>query len=116
MKTLHVAPVIAIMLIGLAAPAADAHQQGVSYSDVAVENGRVRYDLTLSTHDLTDVDTDQDGVISDAEVIAHYPALRRRFEHALGVQAGATPCPLTLQDYVQDPVNGGITFRLRGPC
>ncbi len=104
-----------LLLAMLTAPPAGAHQQGVSYSDVAVENGRVRYDLTLSTHDLADVDTDHDGAISDAEVVAQYPMLRRRFEHALGVHAGATPCPLTLQDFVQD-ASGGITFRLRGPC
>ena len=52
---------------------------------------------------------------SDAEVIAQYAALRKRFERALVVQAGATPCPLTLQDFGQDP-SGGVTFRLRGPC
>jgi hypothetical protein len=92
-----------------------AHQQGVSYSDVSVADGRVRYDLTLSSHDLQELDVDRDGAISNDEVIAQYPALRRHFEHAVVVQAGDTPCPLTLQDFVQDPT-GGVTFRLRGPC
>jgi hypothetical protein len=111
----RLAAIATMLLATLLAPPASAHQQGVSYSDVAVENGRVRYDLTLSTHDLQDLDVDRDGAISDAEVIAQYAALRRRFEHAVVVQAGAMPCPLTLQDFVQDPT-GGVTFRMRGPC
>jgi hypothetical protein len=115
MRGRHLAAVAVVILALLGASPARAHQQGVSYSDVAVENGHVRYDLTLSTHDLPDLDTDHDGAISDAEVIAQYPALRKRFERALVVQAGATPCPLTLQDFGQDP-SGGVTFRLRGPC
>jgi hypothetical protein len=94
---------------------AGAHQQGVSYSDVAVEDGRARYDLTLSSHDLQDLDVDHDGVISDNEVLAQYPALRRHFEHAVVLVAGDTLCALTLQDFVSDPT-GLVTFRLRGPC
>jgi hydrogenase/urease accessory protein HupE len=94
---------------------ARAHQQGVSYSEVTVADGRARYDLTLSSHDLQEIDADHDGVISDDEVLAQYPALRRHFEHALLVQAGGTPCPLSLQDFLTDP-GGTVTFRLRGPC
>ncbi len=107
----------ACLLVGalwLAVPA-DAHQAGVSSSDVAVEGGRVRYDLTLSSHDLQEVDADHDGVVSEEEVLAQYPALRRRFERAMVVQAGATLCPLTLQDFFVDPV-GTVLFRFRGPC
>ncbi len=106
---------VAFLLAALAPVPAAAHQQGVSYSDVGVEGGHVRYDLTLSSHDLQELDVDHDGAISDDEVVAQYPALRRHFEHAAIVQAGDTPCPLTLQDFVQDPA-GGVTFRLRGSC
>ena len=106
---------LAVAAATLRGAAAEAHQQGVSYSDIAVEDGRARYDLTLSSHDLQDLDADHDGVISDDEVIAQYPALRRHFEHAVVVQAGDTPCPLSLQDFVTDPT-GSVTFRLRGPC
>ena len=94
---------------------AAAHQQGVSYSDISVVDGRVRYDLTISSHDLQAIDVDHDGAVTDPEVIAAYPALRRQFERALLVRAGDTPCPLTLQDFVSDET-GAITFRLRGPC
>jgi hypothetical protein len=87
----------------------------VSYSEVTVADGRARYDLTRSSHDLQELDADHDGVISDDEVLAQYAALRRHFEHALLIQAGDTPCPLSLQDYVIDP-SGTVTFRLRGPC
>lgn len=104
-----------LCLSALGSTAAYAHQQGISYSDVAVADGRVRYDLTLSSHDLQEIDIDHDGNISENEVLAQYPALRRHFEHALVVQAGDEPCPLTLQDFLLDP-SGTVTFRLRGPC
>jgi hypothetical protein len=98
----------------VAAPAA-AHQAGVSSSEITAEGGKVRVDLTLSSHDLQEVDADRDGVITDEEVVAQYPALRRRFERAIVVQAGETLCPLTLQDFFVDPV-GTVLFRFRGPC
>lgn len=107
---------LVILAAGVLAPRlAAAHQQGVSYSDVTVADGRARYDLTIAYHDLAELDVDRDGSVSDAEVVAEYGALRRRFEHAVVVQAGETPCPLTLQDFVQDP-SGAVMFRLRGPC
>jgi hypothetical protein len=92
-----------------------AHQQGVSYSDISVEGGRLRYDLNLSNHDLPGMDADRDGAISDEEVLAQYPALRRRFAETLLVDAGGVRCPLELQDFVIDPA-GSVTFRLRGSC
>jgi hypothetical protein len=92
-----------------------AHQQGVSYSDISVEGGRLRYDLNISNHDLPDMDADRDGAISDEEVLAQYPALRRRFAEALLVEAGGVRCPLELQDFMVDPA-GSVTFRLRGSC
>jgi hypothetical protein len=110
---LHRAVVLVLLLLPPAA--AGAHQQGVSYSDVSVADGRVRYDLTVSSHDLQAIDVDRDGAVTDQEVIAAYPVLRRQFEHALVVQAGDAPCPLTLQDFVLDQT-GAVTFRLRGPC
>ncbi len=108
--------------IGLAALAgllvatgsARGHQQGVSYSDIEVSEGRVRYDLALSTHDV-DADDDGDGVLSGDEVLSHYPRLRRLFERALMVEAGGTACRLALQDFSLEP-NETIVFRLRGAC
>ena len=106
----------ALVVVAVLLPSsAGAHQQGVSYSDVAVVDGRARYDLTLSNHDLQEIDADRDGAISEDEVLAQYAALRRHFEHALLVQAGDTPCPLSLQDFLLDP-SGTVTFRLRGAC
>lgn len=111
---LHVGRMLAFAWM-LVVPAAEAHQQGVSASDLTVEGGRARYDLTLSSHDLQEIDADRDGVISEEEVVAQYPALRRRLERAMVVQAGDTPCPLTLQDFFIDPA-GTVLFRFRGPC
>jgi hypothetical protein len=48
-------------------------------------------------------------------VLAHYPALRRRLERGVAVEAGGEPCPLVLEDFSIDP-RGGVIFRLRGPC
>jgi hypothetical protein len=105
---------LALSLVG-SAIVVQAHQPGVTYSDVTVADGRVRYDLTIPYHELAEVDADHDGALSDAEVIAQYPRLRRQFERAALVQSGDTPCPLTLQDFVQDP-QGAVMFRLRGTC
>ena len=99
----------------LCAGAAPAHQQGVSYSDVTVEGGRVRYDLTIANHDLPEVDANGDGVLTDEEVLARYPSLRRLLERGVAVEAGGSPCPLRLEDFSIDP-RGAVTFRLRGPC
>lgn len=105
---------IALVLVG--AGDAQAHQQGVSYSDIEVGDGRVRYDLVLSIHDLpADVDVDGDGALTDDEVLHQYPQLRRIFERALVVEAGGAACPLQLQDFSIEP-NESIVFRLRGPC
>ncbi len=108
------------MLLGVLAGAggaapAQAHQQGVSYSEIAIENGRVRYDLTLSNHDVPDADTDADGVLTADEVLAVFPLLRRLFDRTLVVESGGRPCPLSLEDFSLVG-NGGVLFRLRGPC
>lgn len=93
---------------------AGAHQQGVSYSDVEVGEGRVRYDLVLSTHDLT-ADVDGDGVLTNEEVVSAYPQLRRVLERAVMIEAGGRACPLVLQDFSIEP-RELVLFRLRGPC
>ena len=111
MRRLGVA-LIALVLVG--AGQAQAHQQGVSYSDIEVGDGRVRYDLVLSIHDLA-ADVDGDGALSDDEVLHRYPQLRRVFERALVVEAGGKACPLQLQDFSIEP-NQAVVFRLRGPC
>jgi hypothetical protein len=102
-------------LLAALAGVASAHQQGVSYSDVEVADGRARYDLTIANHDLRDVDADGDGAIRSDEVLAQYPALRRLLARSVGVAVGGVECPLTLEDFLLDPT-GGVTFRLRGPC
>ena len=104
----------ALAVVAVAAPTAFAHQQGVGYSDVEVADGRVRYDLVLSTHDVA-ADADGDGVLTDDEVLRAYPNLRRLFARALLVEAGGAACPLTLQDFSIEPEER-IVFRLRGPC
>lgn len=93
---------------------AGAHQQGVSYSDVEVGEGRARYDLVLSIHDLA-ADVDGDGVVSEEEVLHRYPQLRSAFERALTVEAGGQACPLLLQDFSIEP-DELVLFRLRGAC
>ncbi|MCC6764908.1 MAG: HupE/UreJ family protein [Deltaproteobacteria bacterium] len=105
----------AALIVGLlgATPVA-AHQQGIGYSDVVIANGEVRFDLVLSVHDLA-ADVDGDGATSDAEVRSRFPRLARRFAAALVVEAGGTPCPLTLRDSTLEP-NELVRFRLTGPC
>ena len=76
------------MLVVLLTGVAAAHQQGVSYSDVEVTDGRVRYDLTIANHDLRDVDADGDQAIRSDEVLAQYPALRRLLARSVGVAVG----------------------------
>ena len=98
----------------LAVGSAWAHQQGLSYSAIEVADGQVRFDLTLSVHDI-DADTDGDGVLSDDEVRAYSPTLRRTLGRALLVEAGGQACPLGLQDFTIQP-NELVTFRLRGSC
>ncbi len=111
MRAAAAALVVAVVL-GVAT--ADAHQQGISYSDVELVDGQARVDLVLSTHDIGG-DVDGDGVLRDDEVLGRYPQLRRAFARAIVVEAGGTPCPLTLQDHAFQP-NEGVLFRLRGPC
>jgi hydrogenase/urease accessory protein HupE len=110
------APLRRLVLLAVltSASAAFAHQQGVGYSDIEVGDGRVRYDLVLSTHDIG-ADADGDGLLSDDEVLRAYPNLRRLFARALLVEAGGTPCPLELQDFTIEPEER-IVFRLRGAC
>jgi hypothetical protein len=103
---------IALLLVG--GGTAQGHQQGVSYSDIEIGEGRVRYDLVLSIHDLG-ADADGDGTLSDEEVLRQYPQLRRVFERAISVEAGGEVCPLALQDFSLEP-NELVVFRLRGPC
>jgi len=105
---------VVLCAVAVATPVAS-HQQGVSYSDIELRDGRVRYDLTLSHHDVPNADADGNGVLSDDEVLAAYPALRRLFARAILVESGGRPCPLSLEDYALVPA-GGVLFRLRGPC
>ena len=103
-----------LVLLALAAGRAGAHQQGVSYSDVELVDGVLRYDLALTTHDVG-ADDDGDGVLTDEEVLNNLARLRRLLERAVTVEAGGTACPLGLQDYALEP-NETIVFRLRGVC
>jgi hypothetical protein len=104
---------LAVSVLLAVVPAA-AHQQGVSYSGVTVEGGRVEFDLALSLHDLT-ADVDGDGVISDDEIRSRAPRLKRLFDRALGVAAGAAVCPLAFEDFTRAP-NELVVFHLSGPC
>ncbi len=105
----------ALIVVGvLCASSARAHQQGLSYADVAVAPDAVRFDLVLSLHDLA-VDVDGDGTVTDAEIRSRHPRLRRLFDAALEVDAGGERCPLTLEDSALQP-NEAVRFRLRGPC
>lgn len=104
----------ALIVVALAASAAEAHQQGISYSDVRIAGGRVDFDLVLSTHDVA-LDVDGDGIVTDAEVRSRYPRLERLFESAVAVDAAGTACPLTLVDSAVQP-NEAVRFRLRGAC
>ena len=107
--------VVAVALaLASAAPVA-AHQQGVSYSDISFVDGRVRYDLTLSNHDVPDADSDANGVITDDEILSVLPALRALFDRAIVVESAGARCPLALEDFAQQP-GGGVLFRLRGAC
>ncbi len=110
-----VVSVAALALLAVAVPA-EAHQQGVSYSEISFEDGRVRYDLTLSNHDVPDADTDANGVLTDDEILSVFPALRRLFDRAIIVEAGGARCPLSLEDFSQVTGGGGVLFRLRGTC
>jgi hypothetical protein len=105
----------AALAIGASAGRAEAHQQGVSYSDIEVAGGRIRYDLSISNHDLRELDVEGDGVITSDEILAGYPALRRRFARSVDVEAGGRACVLDLKDFLVDP-NQAIVFRLRGEC
>src|SRR6185295_12015914 len=87
MMRVFFAVVLALPMLGRA-NVVQAHQQGVTYSDVAVADGRVRYDLTIPYHDMPELDVDRDGALEDAEVVAQYPRLRRQLERAIVVQAG----------------------------
>jgi hydrogenase/urease accessory protein HupE len=105
----------ALIVAGLlATSAADAHQQGISYSDVRIAKGQAAFDILLSTHDLA-LDVDGDGTVTDVEIRSRYPRLRRIFDGALAVEAGGTPCPLTLEDSGLEP-NELVRFRLSGAC
>jgi hypothetical protein len=103
-----------VLLTAVAAPRAGAHQQGISYSDVEIVDGVVRYDLTMSAHDV-DTGLTKGEALSSEQILREYPRLRAVFERALTVTAGGTPCPLLLQDFESQP-NERVLFRLRGRC
>jgi hydrogenase/urease accessory protein HupE len=100
------------MLLG-GVPAA-AHQQGVSYSGITVEDRRVHFDLALSVHDLS-ADADGDGAVTDEEIRSRAARLKRLFDRALAVTAGDRACPLDLEDFTREP-NELVVFHLSGPC
>jgi len=104
-----------VAVLALLPCGAAAHQQGISYSDIDVHEGRVRYDLTIANHDLLALDADSDRTVTEAEVVAQYPALRRELERMVSVEAGGVPCALSLEDFLVDSA-GAVTFRLRGVC
>jgi hypothetical protein len=101
--------------LALVPRAAAAHQQGVSYSDIEVDAGRVRYDLTIANHDLKAIDADGDGMVSGEEIVAQLAAIRRELGRTIGVETSGVACSLTLEDFLIDPM-GGVVFRLRGTC
>ena len=79
-----------VALAALAVHRAWGHQAGISYSDIAIEDGRVRYDLTITeNHDLSEFDGDRDGALFYEEILERIPVLRHRFEPALLFSAGA---------------------------
>jgi hypothetical protein len=103
-----------IVVVLLAASVVDAHQQGISYSDVRVAGGHVAFDLVFSTHDVP-LDVDGDGIVTDAEVRSRSPRLQRLFASALAVDAGGTACPLTLVDSALVS-SETVRARLEGSC
>lgn len=92
-----------------------AHQRGVSYSDISVEAGRVRYDLRIAGHDLPALDADGNRSIDEDEILAQYAALRGELESDLRVEVGGVRCTLRLADFIFDE-EGAVIFRLRGTC
>lgn len=93
---------------------AAAHQQGISYTDAELVDGRARVDLVLSVHDVM-ADADGDGVLTEREIGERLPRLRRLYENAVVIEAGGTPCPLTVAGFGLTPQEG-VRFRLEGPC
>lgn len=105
----------ALLVVGLlAASSADAHQQGISYTDVEIGGGRARVGLVLSVHDVM-ADIDGDGMLTEREITGRLPRLRRIYEHVVIITAGEQPCPLTLGGFTLEP-NELVRFRLEGPC
>lgn len=109
-----VASLLALLLTAAVVPGAAAHQQGISYSDVELVDGVVRYDLTMSAHDV-DPGLVRGEALTSERVLHEYPRLRALFGRALTVEAGGTPCPLLLQDF-EIQTNERVLFRLRAPC
>jgi hydrogenase/urease accessory protein HupE len=104
-----------LVLVGLlAASPADAHQQGISYTDVELSGGRARVALVLSAHDVM-ADADGDGQLTEEEIGQRLPRLRRLYEHAVAIDAAGRACPLALSGFALAP-NEGVQFRLEGPC
>ena len=103
--------IVVAALVG--APAA-AHQQGISYTDAELAEGRARVDLVLSVHDVM-ADADGDGVLTEREIGERLPRLRRLYENAVVIDAGGTACPLTVTGFGLTPQEG-VRFRLEGPC
>ena len=99
----------------LATALAAAHPQGVSFGELVIEPGRVRYDLTLSVHDLAAADTDRDGDLGREEILAYYPALERLLARGVRVESGDEHCPLTVEDFEIGP-RRSVLLHLRGPC
>lgn len=104
-----------LVLLGLvAATPAAAHQQGISYTDVEIAEGRARVDLVLSIHDVM-ADADGDGILTEREVEQRLPRLRRIYENAVVIEAGGAACPLTVAGFGLTPQEG-VRFRLEGAC
>lgn len=104
-----------LIAVGLfvGAPAA-AHQQGISYTDAELAEGRARVDLVLSVHDVM-ADADGDGLLTEQEIGDRLPRLRRLYENAVAIAAGGTACPLTVTGFGLTPQEG-VRFRLEGSC
>jgi hypothetical protein len=108
--------VLAVAALGLAAAGtAWAHPQGVSFGELTIEPERVRYDLSLSVHDLTAADVNRDGDLASDEVLAYYPTLKSLLTRGVLIESGTDRCPLTLEDFDIDP-RRAVLLRLRGPC
>lgn len=111
----------ATALLAWATPA-DAHEVGLSRGTYAIEGNHLRAEIVLSRREVAsvvpDLDADEDGQVTDAEIAAARSTIQRAIVDRIRVTSGEATCPGVLEEpslAEQDGVLLHVAYTCPGP-